>query len=127
MATHGPEIRIANVALQQIRENPILHCNMSPTRAYATVGVNTMTSASMTFGRRTRLAVPRGSFWLGSLAAAAINGLRRLDDWQLRRQRNEPKTAEEVLAWASRIEATEPSFAADLRAAALRSMDIDKR
>ena len=82
-----------------------------------------MTSVSMTFGRRTRLAVPRGSVWLGSLAAAIITGLRRLDDWQLRRQHDEPRTAEEMLAWASRIEATEPSFAADLRAAALRSMD----
>ena len=86
-----------------------------------------MTNASMTFGRRTRLAIPRGSIWLGSLAAAMINGLRRLDDWQLRRQRDEPKTAEEVMAWASRIEATEPSFAADLRAAALRSMVAETR
>ena len=86
-----------------------------------------MTSASMTFGRRTRLAVPRGSLWLGSLAAAVINSLRRLDDWQLRKQRDEPKNAEEVMAWASRIEATEPSFAADLRAAALRSMDAPTR
>ena len=85
-----------------------------------------MTSNSMTFGRHTRLAIPRGSVWLGSLAAALISSLRRLDDWQLRHQRDEPKTAEEVLAWASRIEATEPSFAADLRAAALRSMPIDK-
>lgn len=82
-----------------------------------------MTRVSMTFGRRTRLAVPRGSVWLGSLAAAVINGLRRLDDWQLRQQHDEPKSAEEVLAWARRIEATEPSFAADLRAAALRSMN----
>ena len=85
-----------------------------------------MTRNSLTFGRRTRLALPQGSVWLGSLAAAVINRLRRLDDWQLRRQRDEPKSAEEVLAWASRIEATEPSFAADLRAAALRSMDSDK-
>ena len=85
-----------------------------------------MTRNSLTFGRRTRLAVPLGSAWLGSLAAAVINRLRRLDDWQLRRQRDELKTAEEVLAWACRIEATEPSFAADLRAAALRSMASDK-
>ena len=81
-----------------------------------------MTSASMTFGRPTRLVIPRGSLWLGTLAAAMINGLRRLDTWQLSKQRVEPKNAEDVMAWASRIESTEPGFAADLRAAALRSM-----
>jgi hypothetical protein len=82
-----------------------------------------MTSASMTFGRPTRLTIPRGSLWFGTLAAALINGLRRLDQWQLSLKRAEPTDADEVLAWASRIEATEPGFAADLRAAALRSME----
>ena len=81
-----------------------------------------MTNASMTFGRPTRLVIPRGSLWLGTLAAALINSLRRLDNWQLSQQRSEPKTADQVMAWASRIEATEPSFASDLRAAALRSI-----
>ena len=84
-----------------------------------------MTKASMTFGRPTRLAIPRGSLWLGTLAAAIINSLRRLDTWQLSQQRGEPKIADEVMAWASRIEATEPSFASDLRAAALRSISKD--
>jgi hypothetical protein len=85
-----------------------------------------MTSASMTFGRPTRLAVSRGSVLLGTLAAGLIGGLRRLDNWQLRQLREEPKSAEAVLAWASRIEANEPGFASDLRAAALRSMSSDK-
>ena len=84
-----------------------------------------MTNASMTFGRPTRLAMPRGSLWLGTLAAAMINSLRKLDTWQLSQQRSEPNTADEVMAWASRIEATEPSFASDLRAAALRSINKD--
>jgi len=86
-----------------------------------------MSNASMTFGRPTRLAVPRGSVWLGTLAATLINSLRRLDNWQLRQLREEPKTAEGVLDWASRIEASEPGFASDLRAAALRSMGSDKK
>ncbi len=86
-----------------------------------------MTSASMTFGRPSRLAIPRGSLWLGSLAAAIINRLRKLDNWLLGQDGREPRNAEEVLAWARRIEATEPGFAADLRAAALRSMDADQR
>ena len=81
-----------------------------------------MSSASMTFGRPTRVALPRGAQWFASLTAFAIDGLRKLDRWQLSLQRQEPQTAEEVMAWAKRIERTEPGFAADLRAAALRSM-----
>lgn len=82
-----------------------------------------MSNASMTFGRPTRLAIPRSSIWLATLAAALIHGLRRLDTWLLSQRQDNPKTAEEVMDWASRIEQTEPGFAADLRAAALRSMN----
>lgn len=82
-----------------------------------------MTSASMTFGRPARLNIPRGALWFGNLAAFLINGLRRLDHWQLSLKQEEPRHADDVLAWANRIESAEPGFAADLRAAALRSMD----
>jgi hypothetical protein len=82
----------------------------------------TMTSASMTFGRPTRMTIPRGATWFASLTAFALSSLHKLDQWQLGLQQQEPKTAEEVMAWAKRIERTEPGFAADLRAAALRSM-----
>ena len=82
-----------------------------------------MTDTSMTFGRPTRLVVPRGALWLGNLAGLLITQLRALDSWLLSTKQQEPKNAEEVLAWASRIEATEPGFAADLRAAALRAKD----
>lgn len=83
-----------------------------------------MTSASMTFGRPARLTIPRGSQWMANGFTFLIEGLRRLDRWQLSLlQKSEPRTAEEVLAWASRVEPTEPGFAADLRAAALRSMN----
>ena len=84
-----------------------------------------MNDNSMTFGRPTRLVVPRASLWLGSLAAVLITQLRALDSWLLSSKQQEPKTAEDVLAWASRIEATEPGFAADLRAAALRAKGAD--
>ncbi len=80
-----------------------------------------MTNASMTFGRPQRLVIPRGSAWLAAGASLLIDGLRRLDRWQLSLQREEPRTAEDVLAWADRIEHAEPGFAADLRAAALRA------
>lgn len=82
-----------------------------------------MSSASMSFGRPARLKIPRGALWFAAGAAALIDGLRRIDRWQLGMRKEEPRTAEEVLAWATRIEATEPSFAADLRAAAVRAMD----
>jgi hypothetical protein len=108
------------------RENPILHRNMNPNRVHADDGVTTMTNASMTFGRPQRLAIPRGSVWAASAMAFLIDGLRRLDRWQLSLNRDEPRSVEDVLAWAARIEPTEPSFAADLRAAALRA-DIEPR
>ena len=82
-----------------------------------------MSNASMTFGRPTRLTFPRGSLWLGTAAAWLIQQLQHWDRWLLSARPEEPRSAEEVLAWASRIEATEPGFAADLRAAALRSQD----
>ena len=87
-----------------------------------------MTSASMTFGRPTRLTIPRGAIWFAAAAGLLIDGLRRLDRWQLRVvAKDEPRTAEDVLAWAQRVEPSEPGFAADLRAAALRSMNADDR
>lgn len=85
-----------------------------------------MSNASMTFGRPGRLTVPRGSLWLGSLAAALIHQLRALDNWLLSSRHQEPRNADEVLAWATRIEATEPGFSADLRAAALRAKDQER-
>ena len=80
-----------------------------------------MSSVSMTFGRPTRLAIPRGSLWFGNLAAALINGIRRIDQWQLRRRALKANDVEDVLAWANRIENTDPGFASDLRGAAMRS------
>ena len=87
-----------------------------------------MSNASMTFGRPTRSAAPRTSIWLATGAAALIQGLRRLDNWLLSQRQDHPKTAEAVMDWARRIEQTDPGFAADLRAAALRSTSgLDER
>ena len=82
----------------------------------------TMTSASMTFGRPTRIAIPRGAQWFAALTDTVIQGLQRLDQWMLSARHEEPQSPEEVLAWAKRIEHSEPGFAADLRSAALRAM-----
>jgi hypothetical protein len=75
----------------------------------------------MTFGRPSRVVIPRGSTLLAGFAGRLIGALRRLDRWQLSLQREEPRTAAEVFAWANRIERSDPGFAADLRSAALRS------
>lgn len=80
-----------------------------------------MSSASMTFGRPSRVTLPHGSQWFAALVSAVIGGLRRLDRWQLDRQRHEPRNATEVMAWARELERTQPGFAQDLRAAARRA------
>jgi hypothetical protein len=84
-----------------------------------------MSTASMTFGRPTRMVIPRGSVWFANLAYALIGAIRRLDRWQLERQRSEPTTPSEVMEYARQIEATDPGFASDLRAAALRASSRD--
>lgn len=87
-----------------------------------------MTSASMSFGRPARLTIPRGALWFAAAATFLIEGLRRLDRWQLSLLRkDEPRNAEEVLELAQRLDATDPGYAADLRAAALRAMDSTNR
>jgi len=86
-----------------------------------------MSTASMTFGRPTRIAIPRGSVWFANLAFALINLMRRIDRWQLERAEHEPRNAAEVMELARRIEKTDPGFAADLRAAALRSNEGEDR
>lgn len=86
-----------------------------------------MSTASMTFGRPTRIVIPRGSVWFANLAFALINVIRRIDRWQLERQNTEPRDAAEVMEFARRVEDSDPGFAADLRAAAMRSTEAEDR
>lgn len=84
-----------------------------------------MSSASMSFGSNMRYGAPRGAVWAGKAMAAVIKALQRVDGWLLAQRRPEPRTVQEVLDWARRVESSEPGFAADLRAAALRSQGRD--
>lgn len=86
-----------------------------------------MSTASMSFGRPNRVIFPlRGPNWFAHVTAAAISLLRRIDRWQLSVDR-EPNTPAQVLAWADRIENSDPGFASDLRAAAQRALPRDER
>ena len=59
---------------------------------------------------------------LASGSRTVLAWLRQISQTLLVAHDPEPRTAAEVLVWARRIEARGPGFAADLRAAALRSM-----
>ncbi len=85
-----------------------------------------MTNPSMTFSYGHGLHAPRGARWAADAMAAVIQGIRRFDQWLLSARSAEPQTPQEVLEWARRIEAREPSFAADLRAAAQRALRDDE-
>ena len=86
-----------------------------------------MSTASMSFGRPTRVTFSRGNSLFAGAAHAVIQLLRRIDRWQLRQAEQGPKTPDEVLAWARHVESSDPGFAADLRAAALRTQSRDER
>jgi hypothetical protein len=80
-----------------------------------------MSIASMSFGR------PQASPWTRfareTLAAVQAIGhvFAQFDRW-LDSPQDQPRTADEVLAYARHIEASDPGMAADLRCAALRTL-----
>lgn len=67
------------------------------------------------------VSMPRGARWFADAAIALFEGVRRLKPLRIEADPQTPHTPEDLLAWASRIEHTQPGFASDLRAAALRS------
>jgi hypothetical protein len=82
-----------------------------------------MSNASITIGRPSRLALPSVATLFVGATAGLIALLRRLDRWLLEPARDEPRTPQEVLDLARRIESTDPGMAADLRAAVMRAQD----
>lgn len=85
-----------------------------------------MTSHSMSFGRPLRRHPAVAAQLFGQATAWLLQSLQQLDRWQLGLRPEPAQTAEDVLNWATRLEASEPGFASDLRAAALRSMSERK-
>lgn len=92
---------------------------------FCSEGEHTMSTASMSFGRPTRVIFPSRGVWLAHVTAAAIGLLRRIDRWQ-RSVARDANTPAQVLAWADRIENSDPGFASDLRAAAQRALPRDE-
>jgi hypothetical protein len=73
-----------------------------------------MTTATLSIARPATVAVPRGALWVGWLADLAIA-------WRARQQlERRAHDAAALRRWAQRLQMSEPSLAADLRAAADR-------
>jgi hypothetical protein len=85
-----------------------------------------MTSTSLTRGGHYWLLLERLAKWMAGPFAWLSERLNQRDDRLLGLRTEEPRTDEEVLAWASRIAATQPSYAADLRAAVLRKQGLEE-
>ncbi|MGY0197103.1 hypothetical protein ACWA7J_18695 [Leptothrix sp. BB-4] len=77
-----------------------------------------MTAHTMTFQHASPIdaLISRVAGWTARTATAVA-------DWLNADVNREPRTAEELLAWAEQYEATQPSYAADLRAIAKRHMN----
>lgn len=60
---------------------------------------------------------------MAQAGAAVGNALRSVANLFATDAAAEPRTAQELLDWADQYEATQPSYAADLRAAAQRHID----
>lgn len=86
-----------------------------------------MTSASMTFGRPTRVVLPRPSKPL-ALVESTARALRALvQGWRSSPAQDARRHAEDLLERARLMEPTQPSYAADLRAAAVLAQNADGR
>ncbi|MEY8688600.1 MAG: hypothetical protein AB9M53_01805 [Leptothrix sp. (in: b-proteobacteria)] len=75
-----------------------------------------MNTNTMTFSHASPLdaAITRYTF-------LAVRAVQSAFDWLNSPSDHEPRTAAELLVWADQYEETQPSYAADLRAAAMRT------
>jgi len=81
-----------------------------------------MSTASMSFGRPLRVTLPNTLSAFALASAALRRRLWQLGEW-FDRPAQGPQTPQDVLAYALRIENSDPGFASDLRGAALRAMN----
>ncbi len=85
-----------------------------------------MTAHTMTFQHASPIdaLISRVAGWTARTASrTAATVAATVTDWLHADANREPRTAEELLAWAEQYEATQPSYAADLRAIAKRHMN----
>ena len=76
---------------------------------------------TLPFERPRRSVDLRFSAARAAIAAMFLNLVREIDYWLFTNPVETPRTPDELLAMANRLESTQPSYAADLRAAALRA------
>ncbi|MBL8350429.1 MAG: hypothetical protein JNL87_08925 [Burkholderiaceae bacterium] len=86
-----------------------------------------MTSASMTFGRPTRVVLSRPSRGLAFVESSAGVLRALLRGWRSSPAQDARRHAEDLLERARLMEPTQPSYAADLRAAAALAQNADGR
>ncbi|CAD5366258.1 conserved hypothetical protein [Rubrivivax sp. A210] len=80
---------------------------------------------ALPFERPVRTASIHPSVALAAIGAATLGLIRKLDNWLFASPLDTPSNAAELVALADRLEESQPSYAADLRAAALRAQGLD--
>ena len=86
-----------------------------------------MTSASLTFGRPNRVVLPRPSKGLAIVETTLQALLATLQGRRSSPAQDARRHAEDLLERARLMEPTQPSYAADLRAAAMLAQSADGR
>jgi hypothetical protein len=86
-----------------------------------------MNTTTLNPGLRQVAQAATGTDWTVAFRDGVLRAAAAVCRWALTPREARPLTAEHLLAMADAYHATQPSFAADLRAAALRSPDLRDR
>ncbi len=86
-----------------------------------------MNTTTLNPGLRQVAKASTGTDWTVMLRDGALRAATAVRRWALTPREAQPVTAEHLLAMADAYQSTQPSFAADLRAAALRGSDLPAR
>ena len=86
-----------------------------------------MNTTTLNPGLRHVAKASNGSDWTVTWRDAAVRAAKAVRLWALTPREAQPVTAEHLMAMADAYQSTQPSFAADLRAAAQRAADLPGR